>query len=260
MSTLLTANALRFSYGIRPAINGVSVSLAQGELAGLLGPNGSGKSTLIKLLLGQLRGEGDVIWEGKSIRRWHARDLARRIAYLPQNPTFDPAQTVSDAIRLGRAPYWGPFGIESTRDITVVRETITALELADLTDRPMDALSGGQRQRVFLGRCLAQEPAAMLLDEPNTFLDLRHQVDLCRLLRTLAHDRGIAILMASHDLNLAGAFADRLIVLHDGGMVADGTPDKVLQPELLEKVYGVPIRRMEQAGEAPVVAPVVKTT
>jgi osmoprotectant transport system ATP-binding protein len=116
-------------------------------------------------------------------------------------------------------------------------------------------LSGGQRQRVFLGRCLAQQPRAMLLDEPNTFLDLRHQVELSQLLKRLATEQGIAILMASHDLNLAGAFAGRLVLLEDGAVAASGPPGDVLNPELLQRVYGVPMQRIERAGRAPAVLP-----
>ncbi len=253
---LLRASSLRFSYGIRPAVQGVSVSLAAGEFVAVLGPNGSGKSTLMKLLLGQLRGEGDVAWEGKPLREWPRRELARRLAYLPQNPAYDPDQTVADVIRLGRAPYWGAFGLETRHDLQVVTNIVAELGLQELVDRGMNELSGGQRQRVFIGRCLAQEPAAMLLDEPNTFLDLKHQVELCTLLKALTRERSIGVLMASHDLNLAGAFADRLILLHEGGVAADGGADVVFREELLSRVYGLPIRRIEGGGGISVVVPV----
>lgn len=251
MSSILQSASLRFSYGVRPIINSVSLALASGQTVALLGPNGSGKSTLLKLLLGHLHGEGEITWDGKPLRQWPRREFARRVAYLPQAPVFEDDQTVEDALRLGRAPYWGAFGLETERDIAVVREVSKRLELNELLDRRMDELSGGQRQRVFLGRCLAQEPAAMLLDEPNTFLDLRHQVELSRTLRQLAGERSIAVLMASHDLNLAGAFADRLLLLHEGTLVADGTPNEVLEEDLLSRVYGVPMRRLDREDGAP---------
>lgn len=255
--TLLQATSLRFSYGVQPIINAVSLLLAPGEVIALLGPNGSGKSTLIKLLLGHLIGEGTIDWDGKNIKQWTKRDLAKRVAYLPQSPQFEPDQTVEESLRLGRAPYWGAFGLEAERDMAVLRRVSTMLGLDALLERRMDELSGGQRQRVLIGRCLAQEPAVLLLDEPNTFLDLRHQVELCRLLQKLAKEKSIGILMASHDLNLAGAFADRLLLLHEGNLVADGKPADVLQPDLLTRVYGLPMERLERTTGVPVVVPIL---
>src|SRR4051794_12548160 len=255
---LLTARDLTFAYAAdRPVLRGISLALGAGEVVALLGPNGSGKSTLLRCLLGQLNCQGEVLWDGKPVHAWRRKDLARRVAYLPQSPASEPDQTVADVLRLGRAPYWGAFGLESERDIRVVHDVARQLELTDLLSRPLGELSGGQRQRVFLGRCLAQQPRAMLLDEPNTFLDLRHQVELSRLLKTLAAEQGIAILMASHDLNLAGAFAGRLALLDDGAVAATGSPADVLNPELLHRVYGVPMQRVEQAGCAPAVLPEV---
>ncbi len=222
----------------------------------LLGPNGSGKSTLIKLVLGHLHGQGSIRWEGRELRQWHRRELARRVAYLPQTPAWEPEQTVAEALRLGRAPYWRAFGIESTRDIQVVRDVAHMLDLDEIFNRRLDEISGGQRQRVFLGRALIQEPRAMLLDEPNTYLDLRHQVKMCQLLRKLAREQSLAVLMASHDLNLAGAFADHLVLLCDGTVAVEGTADTVLRPEILSEVYRIPMRRIEQAG-TPVIMPLV---
>lgn len=248
---LLDANNLSFSFGVRPALQGVNLTLAAGQVIALLGPNGSGKSTLLKLLLGHLHGEGDVRWDGKPARAWSRRQLARRVAYMPQSPVWEAEQTVGHTLRLGRSPYWGAFGIESDRDLAAVARVAKELSLEELLDRRMDELSGGQRQRALIGRCLAQEPAALLLDEPTTFLDLRHQVELNRLLRRLAKEQSIGVLMASHDLNLAGAFADRLIVLNEGKVVADGEPSAVLDPTLLEQVYGVPMRKVDAGVVVP---------
>lgn len=245
MNAILQASNLSFRYTEKPVLADVSLALAPGEVVALLGPNGSGKTTLIRTLLGHLRAAGTIAWDGKSLEAWTHKDLARRVAYLPQSPTHEIGQTVLDVLRLGRAPYWRAFGIESTRDAEVVDRIAATLGLTDLLHRSMDLLSGGQRQRVFVGRCLVQEPAAMLLDEPNTFLDLRHQIDLGTLLRKLAHDEQIAVLMASHDLNLAGMFADRLMLLSEGRVVADGPPDAVLRPEILSRVYGLPMLRTE---------------
>ena len=243
--SLLRVSNLHFSYPGRPVLRGVSLTLAPGEIVALLGPNGVGKSTLLRALLGQLDFEGDVEWEGRAVGGWLRRELARRVAYLPQSPAAEPEQHVADVLRTGRAPYWGAFGLESRRDVEVVREVAQRLGLQDLLARPMAELSGGQRQRAFVGRCLVQEPAALLLDEPSTFLDLRHQVELSQLLAGLSRERRMAVLMASHDLNLAATSADRLVLLHQGSVAAHGAPADVLDPEILGNVYGIPMTRID---------------
>jgi iron complex transport system ATP-binding protein len=247
--SLLQASHLQFAYGKRQVLRDVSLELAAGEVVALLGPNGAGKSTLLRVLLGQLRAQGQVIWQGKPITQWHRRDLARQIAYLPQSPVAIDDQTVADVLRLGRAPYWGPFGIESPRDMNVVREIATTVGLVDVLSSPLAELSGGQRQLVFLARCLVQEPMALLLDEPNTFLDIRHQVEVGRLLRRVAQEKQIAVLLASHDLNLSASLADRLILLHEGAVAADGAPGDVLRADLLTKVYAVEMERVEAGAD-----------
>jgi iron complex transport system ATP-binding protein len=256
MSNLLQSSNLTYHYGDLPALRSIDLSLSTGELVALLGPNGSGKSTLIKCLLGHLHSTGIITWDDKPLKKWNRRELARRVAYLPQSPVFEPGQKVIDALRLGRSPYWSAFGLESPRDEQVVQQISARLSLNDLLNRPMEELSGGQRQRVFIGRCLVQEPAAMLLDEPNTFLDLKHQFELCQLLRTLAKEQSLGILMASHDLNLAAAFSDRVILLDNGSIAAAGDLN-VLQPELLTKVYGLPMTRVDRPGASPLFVPEV---
>jgi iron complex transport system ATP-binding protein len=259
MTPLLEASGISFEYPGRPVLRDVSVHLAAGEVVALIGPNGTGKSTLLRLLLGELRGRGRIEWAGRALSRWRKRDLARQVAYLPQTPAYEPGQRVYDALSLGRAPYWGAFGIETDRDLQVIRETAQHVGIADLLERPMDALSGGQRQMVFVGRALVQEPRALLLDEPSTFLDLRHQVALCGLLRQTARQRSLGVLMASHDLNLATAYADRLILLHEGSIAADGEPSAVMQPDILSRAYEVRIERVDRGpGQPPAVFPVVE--
>jgi iron complex transport system ATP-binding protein len=251
---LLEAKDVGHAYGDRIALRGVSVSLDSGQVVALIGPNGSGKSTLIKALLGHIHATGQISWRDKNIRNWRPRELARLVAYLPQSPRHEPSQTVAETLRLGRAPYWGAFGLESSADERVTRDVAKLLGLEDLLDRSMDEMSGGQRQRVYIGRCLTQEPSALLLDEPNTFLDLKHQIDLWKLLRDLASKKNLAVLLASHELNIAGAHADRLMLLHNGSLAASGSADEVLQPEILSTVYGVGIQRYGDAA-SPVVVP-----
>jgi len=249
---LLKVENFSFAYPRKPVLREIPLALAGGEVVAVLGPNGSGKSTLIRALIGHLRGTGVIRWNDRPIESISRRELSRLVAYLPQSPTHDPGQTVGDVLRLGRLPYWGAFGIESSRDSAVVAEVAAALELTDLIGVRIDEISGGQRQRVFIGRCLSQQPQALLLDEPATFLDLRHQVDLYKLLLHLARKRGIGVLMASHDLNMAALHADRLILLCDGRKIAEGPPREVLQESLLQRVYGVRLRRVEVAGQVAV--------
>jgi iron complex transport system ATP-binding protein len=255
---ILRAEQLRFAYRPdAPVLRDVLISIAPGTVTMLLGPNGSGKSTLLRLLLGQLTPHAGVIqWDGRELKQYRSRELARLVAYLPQSPAHEPGQSVAEVLRSGRTPYLRAFGIESPRDLQVVRDTAQLLQLVELLERPMEELSGGQRQRVFVGRALAQEPRALLLDEPSTFLDLKHQAELGRLLRRLAAEKSLAILAASHDLNLAGAFADRMVLLHDGQVAAEGAPDDVMRPDVLSRVYGVEMQRVEASGRG-IVVPIV---
>jgi len=253
----LAVRQLRFAY--RPDVSvlvDVSFEIAPGRIVVLLGPNGSGKSTLLKLLLGQLPPAGGVVeWDGRGVETYPLRDLARRVAYLPQTPAFEAGQTAAEVLRAGRTPYLQAFGLESTADVEAVRRVASLLGLTDLMARPVDELSGGQRQRIFLGRALVQEPQVLLLDEPNTFLDLQHQSQLWQLLKTLARERNLAILAASHDLNLSAAFADELLLLHQGKLAAAGPPDAVLDPAVLTDVYGIRMERLDRPGKTPVVFP-----
>ncbi|MDP9172687.1 MAG: ABC transporter ATP-binding protein [Planctomycetota bacterium] len=255
MGKLLEARDVSFAYGEQVALRGVSLSLGAGEIVALIGPNGSGKSTLIKALLGSLRASGEIVWEGHRLNDWRRRDLGRVLAYLPQSPGHEPGQTVEEVLRLGRAPYWGAFGLEASGDDQIVREVAGMLGLGEYLDRLVDEMSGGQRQRVFVGRCLAQQPRALLLDEPNTFLDLKHQVELWGLLRDLAREKKLGVLIASHELNICAAYADRMVLLKGGVVVAVGTPGEVMNGVALGEVYGVGLERFLGKGGNVVVVP-----
>jgi iron complex transport system ATP-binding protein len=254
---MLKAEGVGFGYRAdRVVLREVSLEVEAGRVLVLLGPNGSGKSTLLKVMLGVLKaGTGSVTWEGRALSEYRARELARGVAYLPQSPGYEAGQSVGEVVRAGRTPYLQAFGVESERDVAVVGETAELLGLGELMGRPMEELSGGQRQRAFLGRALAQEPRVLLLDEPNTFLDLQYQAQLWQLLRRLAREKGLGILAASHDLNLSAAFADELVLLEEGRVAARGTADEVLDAALLSRVYGIGMERVERAGKTPVVFP-----
>ncbi len=248
MNALLDAQSVSVKLSGKPVLNQVSLKLHPGEILTFIGPNGSGKTTLLRALLGHIDSEGTIEWFGTPIRDLRLRDLAKRVAYMPQTPTYDPNDTVEEVLRLGRSPHQGLLGIETDHDDRVIREIAASLELDELIDRELSTLSGGQRQRVFLGRCLAQSPKALLLDEPATFLDLRHQVELYKLLKKLATENQIAVIMASHDLNLAATHADRAIILKEGMMLASGAIDEVMTSEIMSSAFDIPMKRIEMDG------------
>ncbi len=185
-----------------------------------------------------------------AVQKLHVKELAQIVSYLPQNPTSIPGQTVTQAILLGRHARRGMLDFTDTaEDCRVLGESTRAIGVEGFFDRTLESLSGGQRQRVFLARCLAQESPTLLLDEPATFLDLKHQVELYQLLRKLVHEHGRTILMACHDLNLAAMHADRMILLDGGKLVADGTPDALMTPETIGKAFGVRMKRIDVDGK-----------
>ena len=254
MSVVLSARDTGVRFGGRVAIEGVDLELSAGEMCVLIGPNGSGKTTLLRAALGHLASTGSIAWLGRALADWRPRDLARTAAYLPQSPGFEPGDRVIDVLRLGRTPHNGWLGLDTDADDAAIADVTAALSLGDLLDRPVDTLSGGQRQRVFLGRALAQQPAALLLDEPATYLDARHQIELHGLLRKLTRERGLAVLMASHDLNLAANHADTAILLKAGKPIASGAMDEVLTENLLSEAFETPMRNVEIDGRRYVVA------
>ena len=266
---ILLIDGATAAYTRAPVLRDITLRLAAGEILAVAGPNGSGKSSLLKLALGALRPQaGKVTWFDRPLSRWPRRELARRVAYLPQAPTSLAGQSVADVLASGRAPYWGTFGVESTADLRAVKDAAELLGLADWLARDVATLSGGQRQRVFIARCVAQTlgdgnpcadalttPAgAILLDEPDTFLDLKHIAELTTILRMLAHQRGMGILLASHDLNLAAGVADRMVLLREGDIAASGAPAEVMRPDIIESAYGIPVNVLESNGR-PVLVP-----
>jgi iron complex transport system ATP-binding protein len=240
--TPLAADGVCFAHGERPVLRGVSLALAPGEVVGLIGPNGAGKSTLVRLLAGLDRpASGTVTLGDRPLAAWPRRDAARVLAVVPQDPRLEFPFTALEAVLMGRTPYLGAFGFPGPHDLAIARAALATLEVAALEARPIDALSGGERQRVFLARALAQEPQVLLLDEPTTHLDLRHQSLLHAVVRERCRTAGMAALTVLHDLNLAGAFCDRLVLLAAGEVVASGPPATVLTPETLEAVFATPV-------------------
>jgi len=256
--TLLDARELRYrhSAGAPEAVAGVSLRLARGEVVGVIGPNAAGKSTLARLCCGLLTPQqGSVSLQGEALSRLSRRERARRVAFLPQNPPHDLSFTAHEVALMGRAPHLGLWSLEGPHDLDRARAALQEVDALDLGDRPISQLSGGERQRVFLARAFAQEAALLILDEPTAALDLAHQVLLVNALRRRAREGGGALLIL-HDLALAGAACDRLVLLDRGRVVAEGTAGDVLRPEVLSPVYGTDVEVVPNpATGQPLVAP-----
>jgi iron complex transport system ATP-binding protein len=235
---LLRVADLHHGYRDRAVLRGIDLTVRAGEVVSLVGPNGAGKSTLLKCVSRVLTpARGEILLDGQPIARYARRELARAIAYVPQQQGPAMPLTVADTIALGRAPH--RTADTRARDREIVLDVIEQLGLQALALRSFAALSGGERQRVLLGRALAQGDRLLLLDEPTSALDLKHQLDTMTIVRGLARTRGYGMLIAIHDLSLASRFSDRLVLLDDGRVRADGEWRDVLAVEHVESVYGV---------------------
>lgn len=234
----LQGDKLTAGYEGRRVLDGVDFRVEAGRVTVLLGPNGSGKSTLLKTLARTLTPEdGRVLLDGSDIRRYRTREVAHRLGILPQSPTTPEGLTVRELVGMGRFPHQRLWRQWSTEDERAVKEAMATARVADFAARPVDALSGGQRQRCWIAMVLAQETDLILLDEPTTFLDLKVQVDLLELLVKLAHERGRTLLVVLHDLNLAAAYADVLVMMHEGRIAHCGAPDTVFTAANLKQVF-----------------------
>lgn len=220
----------------------VGASIEAQEMVGVIGPNGAGKSTLLRLIAGLLQPrEGEIELFGRSLSSWTRQEIARRMALVPQDTTVPFAFTVEELVMMGRAPHMGALGLERRADVEATWAAIRALELEELSNRPIDRISGGERQRAFLARAFAQDPRVLLCDEPAAHLDLRHQAKLFAALRKRVQSQGLAVLLVLHDLNLAAATCDRLLLLDGGRIAAAGSPDEVIRKEPLESAYRTPL-------------------
>ena len=237
---LLDVQGLQAGYGGRQVLREVSFRAGSGELIGLIGPNGAGKSTLLKSLRGLLPAEGHIKIKGKSIGDYIPQDMARVVAYLPQHSHVPFAFTVREVVLMGRAPHLRWWQREGEQDVRIADAAMEYMAVTDLADKPVNALSGGQRQRVLLAKILAQQTPLLFLDEPASGLDLFYQEELFRFCRELCQ-AGRTILLVVHDLALAARFCSRLLLIGGGALLADGSPQEVLQPQLLSQAYGVPV-------------------
>lgn len=235
-----------------PVVRGVSAKVKRGQFVSLLGPNGSGKTTLLRLALRQLQpSSGHVLLSGEALQAYKVHRLARLLGYVPQQSEAVFAFTVAQTVMLGRGPHTGLFGFERKQDLEIVTEALKATDTHALSSRTLDQLSGGERQRVIIARALAQRPQLLLLDEPTSWLDLKHQITIYRLLRQLSRDQGVTVLSVTHDINLAAQFSDQLVLLGDGKVLSEGSPSAVVTPQNIEAAYHaqVDVLRHPRSGQ-----------
>ncbi len=227
------------SYGRREVVAPFTEQVQSGEWLGLIGPNGAGKSSLLRATVGLIASSGAVAVDGVQLAGLHARERARLVAYVPQEPLIPDDMTVADYVLLGRTPYVSYFGTETGHDREIAAEVIDRLRLGDFADRMLGSLSGGERQRVVIARALAQQAPVLLLDEPTSALDIGHQQQALELVTELREHSGITVISAMHDLTLAGIYTDRLVMLDQGRIVASGPASEVLTAERLGDVFHV---------------------
>lgn len=250
MSAGYELHGVGMSYNGSRVLEDVSLQFGQPELVAIVGPNGAGKSTLLKVMGGLLPSfAGQCLYRGRDVRKWPRRQFARSVSMVPQGLTLMFPFTVEQVVLQGRTPY-GDGLFESPEDFQAVEQAMEITESAPFRQRDFRSLSGGERQRVIIAAAIAQQPETLLLDEPTTFLDLRHQVAIYRLLVDLAR-RGILVITVTHDLNLAAAYADRVIVLANGRIWADASPGEVMNETMVREVFGVAPQIHSTAGGRP---------
>ncbi|MFI7448989.1 ABC transporter ATP-binding protein [Nonomuraea sp. NPDC049714] len=254
----LQASSVKLGYGDRTIVDGLDLGIETGTVTTIIGPNGCGKSTLLRALGRLLKPQGgEVLLDGKRIDRTPTRDVAKILGMLPQAPTAPEGLTVADLVARGRHPHQTWYRQWSSDDEAAVADALAMTDLADLAERPLDELSGGQRQRAWLSMALAQGTDLLLLDEPTTFLDLAHQVEVLELVRHLHQRAGRTIVMVLHDLNLAARYADRLVAMRDGRVIASGAPHEVLTEDLLREVFDLDAKVIEDpVAGTPLVIPI----
>ena len=252
MNLAIHTRDLSFAYKDRGVLHAVSLSIEKGEMVGMLGPNGSGKTTLLRVLSAVLGAQGEIRLNGRKIATYGRRELSKLFAVVAQESHVNFPYTVAEIVLMGRASYHSPFALEGKKDLAVARASMELTDSLFLSDRYLHELSGGEKQRVMIARALAQEPEILLLDEPSAFLDLKHQVQVFELLRRLNRERGLTIVAALHDLNLAALFFSRLVMLREGKIYRDGSPREVLTEKTIGEVYGIRVRvEADPSGEKP---------
>ncbi|MFE5604881.1 ABC transporter ATP-binding protein [Streptomyces coelicoflavus] len=256
----LAARGVTVGYGARSVIHGLDVAIPPGVITTIIGPNGCGKSTLLRTLSRLLKPTGgSVVLDGEDIAALKTRDVAKKLGLLPQAPVAPEGLTVSDLVARGRHPHQSWLRQWSSDDAGVVERALAMTGVSDLADRPVDSLSGGQRQRVWISMTLAQGTDLLLLDEPTTYLDLAHAVDVLDLVDDL-HESGRTVVMVLHDLNLATRYSDNLVVMREGAILAQGHPRDVITADLLHEAFGLRAKVIDDpVGDRPLIVPIGRT-
>lgn len=242
-------------YGSKPVVSNVSTALESGGWLAVIGPNGAGKSTLLKSIIGLAHADGEILLGGTPASGLASRERARLIGYAPQIPLLPEGLTVTDYVLLGRTPHLGALAREGRRDLAIVEQVLARLDLTDLANRLLRTLSGGERQRAVLARVLAQQAGLLLLDEPTTGLDIGHAQALLDLVDRLRAEDGTTVVSTLHDLTFAAQYADRLLLLDNGRVVASGTPAEVLTRETVQRHYTAEVEVLTTARGHLVIAP-----
>ncbi|MCE0800190.1 MULTISPECIES: iron-enterobactin ABC transporter ATP-binding protein [unclassified Buttiauxella] len=253
----LHGEKLRLGYGNHVVADGLTVAIPDGKFTAIIGPNGCGKSTLLRTLSRLMKPMHGQVWlDGNEIHRFATKEVARRVGLLAQNSTAPGDISVAELVARGRYPHQPMFSRWREEDSQAVERALKATNIEDLADQPVDTLSGGQRQRAWIAMVLAQETSILLLDEPTTWLDISHQIDLLELLRDLNQKQGFTLAAVLHDLNQACRYATHLIALRDGKIVAEGAPTEIVTPELIEAIYGLRCMIIEDpVAHTPLVVP-----
>ena len=252
---MLRLDHVGVTLGGRRVVDDVSLDIADGSWTCLLGPNGAGKSSTLRSVAGLLPHDGSIVAAGVNLGRARARQRARAVAFVPQSPIVPADMSTLDYVLLGRTPHIPTFGVESPHDREVAHTLLSSLDLDGFAIRPLGSLSGGEMQRAVLARALAQEAPVLLLDEPTTALDVGHQQQVLELVARLLCERRLTVLAALHDLTLAAQYADRVVMMSGGQIVADGRPGDVLTADTVATVYGADVKVIDVDG-APVVIPI----
>jgi iron complex transport system ATP-binding protein len=235
----VTVEQLYYSYTETPFIHDLSFDFKAGELFNVVGPNGAGKTTLLYLLGGIIKPQsGQILLDGVPLSSFKRQALARIMTIIPAESNIAFDFTVYDIVSMGRYPYHHPLSSLTNNDHEIIREAIEQTGLTKYEDKIFNQLSSGERQRVLIARALAQKTSILLMDEPTVHLDIHYQLEIYRLAQSLAHDKNLSIFMISHNLNYTSMYSDRIMLMHEGGIVKIGTPEEILQPELLSEVYG----------------------